>query len=246
MKVTVVTCTYNSAQFIRECLDSVTCQTYGDVEHLVIDAFSTDGTLEIIEEYDVRVVQRKPGGISDAMNAGILEAKGDIIAHLHSDDYYMNDRAIEVVVDSLQSSGKMWSYGKMGALLSDGTFKVYDPQKARFNNLFWQSYIMHQTVFIAKQVFGEVGMFDTDLKYAMDLDLWFRIMKKYDPVYVEHDVACFRKHDGSTTEADTRASQREALAVTLHHAGSDIIKRSIALGGFFKRNYVDKLRNKEK
>ena len=103
MKISVITATYNSGATVRDTMESVLRQTYGDVEYIVIDGSSTDGTMDIVKEYEPRFqgrmkwISEPDKGIYDAMNKGIAMATGDVVGLLNSDDFYTSDRVLERV-----------------------------------------------------------------------------------------------------------------------------------------------------
>jgi len=103
LKVSIITYTLNSRQFLEQSIASVLSQDYTEIEYIFVDGGSTDGTLDLISEVNRPYFLEREitGGISRAMNRGIEIATGDIIAHLHSDDYYLHDRVISQIVEAL-------------------------------------------------------------------------------------------------------------------------------------------------
>ena len=93
MKISIITVTYNSEKTIKTTLNSVACQSWGDIEHIIINGQSTDKTLSIIKNYPhiTKVISEKDRGIYDAMNKGILNATGDVIGFLNSDDWFFDN-----------------------------------------------------------------------------------------------------------------------------------------------------------
>ena len=118
MKFSIVTCTWNSAATLADTIRSVRAQAHHDVEHLFVDGGSTDGTLELIEREcpHAQVLRNVSGGISRAMNAGIRAATGEVVAHLHSDDFYADGQVLSRVAAVLKDSGAMWAFGSMDTL----------------------------------------------------------------------------------------------------------------------------------
>ena len=100
MKISIITATYNSAKTVRDTLESVKNQTYGNIEHIIVDGLSSDSTLAIVAEYPhvAKVVSEKDKGIYDAMNKGVALATGDIVAILNSDDFYNDETVIDLVM----------------------------------------------------------------------------------------------------------------------------------------------------
>lgn len=221
MKFSIVTCTWNSASTLADTLRSVNQQTHADVEHIFVDGGSTDGTLELIASQapTATVLTGVAGGISRAMNAGIRAATGDLVAHLHSDDFYASNDVLAQADAALQASEAKWAFGEMD-VLRDG---IRTPAPRRPLSYTPARYargsvaILHPTVFVRREVFDEVGVFDESLRYAMDIDLWFRIGPRYQPVELPFTVAVFRAHAGSLSTANAGAARAEEWSVRWRH-----------------------------
>lgn len=194
MKFSIITCTYNSAKWLDRNITSVRNQSYKNFEHIFIDGFSSDQTLNIINDYKnkfndkVKLFQSMPGGISDAMNEGIKKSTGDYLIHLHSDDSFFDDQVLDDVRKFLGAKNPDWIYGKINVTEENGENTGSFPNKKIFQQNFknkfgnyllkYFNYIPHQAVFIKKEVFKNNGYFDADLSSSMDFDLWLRIIKK--------------------------------------------------------------------
>src|SRR5436190_3452900 len=114
MKVSIITVTLNSAKYLQECIDSVAHQTYSNIEHIVIDGNSTDGTLDIIRRYDNHIakwISESDRGMYDAINKGMNIATGDVIGILNSDDMLATNDVIEQVVNCFQENKVDCLYG---------------------------------------------------------------------------------------------------------------------------------------
>jgi glycosyltransferase involved in cell wall biosynthesis len=108
MKVSIITTTYNSALTIEDTIKSVLDQDYPDIEYIIIDGGSTDGTMDIVNKYKDRIaniVSEKDEGMYDAMNKGIKLATGDVVGILNSDDIYTSNDVIRTVVEKLEADG---------------------------------------------------------------------------------------------------------------------------------------------
>jgi len=214
--ISVITSTWNSEPFIDQCIASVQSQKHADIEHVFVDGGSTDGTLEKIRALsgNVRWVTDVRGGISNAMNVGAKMATGDVIAHLHGDDYYCHDSVLSIVSEELRLSQSPWLFGR---ILSDVSGNLVKPNwkmpKYSYGRLLRGNFIAHPATFVDRQLFLDAGGFDESLKYAMDYDLWLRLAAKHMPAYVDDYLAVFRRHEGSTSTANFEKAFREDHAV---------------------------------
>ena len=190
MKFSIVTCTYNSAEFLQRNIDSVKQQTYRDFEHIFIDGFSSDETVAMIKAYQqefpnqVKLFQCEPKGISDAMNQGIDHATGEYINHLHSDDTLVGPTVLQLVADAAERYQQPdWLYGKANFIdLPSGASRIIPHRivyhRIRFWLLLLTDYVPHQAVFLKPSVFKAYGQFNTTYKNRMDYDLWLRLAKR--------------------------------------------------------------------
>lgn len=224
MKFSIITCTWNSETTLAQTIDSVKSQTGVEVEHIFVDGGSEDRTLEI-----VRSAYRAPtilngirGGISNAMNSGISIASGDVIAHLHADDYYLTPDVLTKVKHALESSGNMWAYGKIRTLrgnklsepnISLGKFSKRELARANVT-------IPHPATFVRREVFHELGGFDLNLRYAMDIDMWHRIATRYQPAAIDDALTAFRHHMGSLSSSQPQRARLEEILVRMRHIQS--------------------------
>ena len=189
MKFSIITCTYNSKSFIQTNIDSVKNQSFHDFEHIFIDGFSTDGTVEIINKYQhefpekVKFFQFKPKGIANAMNNGIEKSSGEYINHLHSDDSFYDKNVLNNVSDFISKNNNPYLvYGKAKFINIEKAKSMIIPhrkiyQKIRFWLLLITNYVPHQSVFIKKEVFEKFGVFDEQYKSPMDYEMWLRLSK---------------------------------------------------------------------
>lgn len=174
-KISVVTVVYNNKQYIEGCIKSVINQTYKNVEYLVIDGASTDGTKELIEAYASQVslfISEPDNGIGDAMNKGINLATGDYIIFLHADDYFYAESSLEQAVQCLQN--------KPDILLCDILFgKDFVRQTSR--GLDWRTNfktgVWHQGSLCKRSLFENFGGFDVNVKITMDYEFFLRMYR---------------------------------------------------------------------
>jgi len=167
--------TKNAAKYLREALESVAAQTMTDYELVIVDAASTDGTLEIAAEYkNTRVVQQLSRGFADAWNQGIGESQGQFICLLDSDDRWPNDK-LQLQFEYLQANPEMDAAIGNVSFFVDTSVEV--PSTFR-KDLVAGSYVAHMpgAVMVRRHVFDVLGLFDTSLTIASDID-WFAKLK---------------------------------------------------------------------
>ncbi|TAN41246.1 MAG: glycosyltransferase [Nitrospirae bacterium] len=216
MKISIITCTKNSSLYLEKCIASICSQNYNDFELIFVDGNSTDATLEIIEKVDrpKQIAYGVTGGIASAMNRGVELARGDIIAHLHSDDYYVHDNVFADVAGIFLRSEAQWLFGRClsdidGALVPE----QYRVPRYSYKRLLKGNFIPHPATFIRRELFRRAGMFDTNIKYGMDYDLWLRFGRIAAPVQLDEHLAVFRRHEGSLSTANKTAAFEEDYVI---------------------------------
>jgi len=215
--ISVLTVVFNNVKTIEDTIKSVMGQTYDNVEYIIIDGGSTDGTIDIIKKYEGKIdywVSEPDHGLYDAMNKGIAGSKGEWIHILNSDDYYINDSVLQNVVPYLQEPGKQFYYFAMN-LENKGTVTV---QKYPFNvlnylKLFYSAYLPHPTMFIAREQYHTAGVFDIKFKIAADHDLILRLCRCYKPIYVDIPIVLMR--GGGLSSLDQTKTFRDFRDVTI-------------------------------
>jgi glycosyltransferase involved in cell wall biosynthesis len=175
--VSIITVCYNSAFTIERTIQSVIGQSYKDIEYIVIDGGSTDGTVEIIKRYASAIsywASEKDSGIYDAMNKGIRASHGELVGIINSDDWYEPDTVARVVEANADNA-------EVG--IFDGIFRVYKgdaPQYLKGNYFEYLENDMppHSTCFVRKRVYDEVGLFDQAYRSAADYDFLLKCKKR--------------------------------------------------------------------
>lgn len=221
--VTVVTVTYNliksgRKEYFRQCVESVHSQSYENIEHLIIDGGSNDGSVELIKEYAdkgwIKYISEPDDGIYFALNKGIKMAKGKYIVFLHSDDYFHDKHGVEESVKVLEESGADFSYAPARIEKEDGTFLEGDHPyfNPAISKVFFSMPFCHQTMFTKRDVIIKEDMFNTKFKSAGDYDLILRLcLKKYKSAYVRNEFATFRL--GGFSSLDTKLSHDEVSQI---------------------------------
>jgi len=184
MRISVITAVYNGMPFIEDCLLSVASQSHPDIEHIVVDGGSTDGTVDVIKRYEDRIARWTTGpdrGMYDALNKGIGMATGDAIGMLNSDDTYEGDDVIETVARCLDEKAVDSCYGDLVYVGRDDPSRVirlwrsssYVPGLLRRG---WMP--PHPSFFCRRSAYEKWGGFDTSFRIAADYELMVRLLSR--------------------------------------------------------------------
>jgi glycosyltransferase involved in cell wall biosynthesis len=180
--VSIITVSYNSSRTISDTINSVLNQTYQNIQYIVIDGSSTDGTIEIIKSFSNRIskfVSEPDKGIYDAINKGIKLATGDIIGILNSDDFFYDDFVVEKIVNAFIESDTDTVIGDVQFVDPKKTSRVvryYSSKK--FNPLKFKYGFMpaHPSFYAKRGLFEKLGYYKTDYKIAADYELLIRFL----------------------------------------------------------------------
>ncbi len=185
MLISIITAVLNSADTIESCIRSVQSQTYKNIEHIIIDGGSSDGTLEVIERYRKNIanfISEPDNGMYDAINKGVKLALGEVVAILNSDDFYAHDRVLERVAEVMNQSNAESCYGDLLYVDKDNPDKVIRYWKSgeyKEGSFRYGWHPPHPAFFVRKRVYDRFGYFNTDLKIAADYELMLRFLERY-------------------------------------------------------------------
>lgn len=209
--VSIVTPAFNSSRFIEQTLRSIREQRYDDIEHIVIDGGSTDGTIDILEKYedehDLVWISEPDEGMYEAIEKGFQEASGDIYAWLNSDDMYM-PWAVEVAVENLSKEGVEWIIGHPAYYNEDGVLHSVKELRPYFRRKWikkgWYhgqalGWIQQESMFWTSDLWDKKGGFPDGIQYAGDYYLWRQFAEEADLVQVGTVLSGFREHDDQLT-----------------------------------------------
>ncbi|MBI4756647.1 MAG: glycosyltransferase [Betaproteobacteria bacterium] len=221
----IITCTWNSEPYIKDSIESVLAQDYPHIEYIFVDGGSTDGTVERIQAIPrpYKFVTGVRGGITRAMNQGLSMATGDVVAHLHSDDFYLHHRVLSEVADLFGRTGCGWAFGRNmfmhhGKLQEEG----WAVPKYSYRALLKNNFIPHEATFVRKELFDRMGGFSPDYKYAMDYEMWLRLGRIAEPQQIDSHLAAFRVHEKSLSSAvDRYTSLNENFRIRMKYLGGN-------------------------
>lgn len=215
VKVSIITVTYNSAKTLADTIQSVLDQTHRDIEYIIVDGASTDGTLDIIKHFEpifngrMKWISEKDHGIYDAMNKGIAMATGDVIGTLNSDDYYTTHDVIERIIAAFNEPALDAVYGDIH-FIRDGepnkcvryySSKHFHPKWLRFGMM-----PAHPSFYCRKIIYQKVGLYKTNYKIGSDYDMMVRMfwVHHINARYLPMDFVTMRTGGASTRDIQSR------------------------------------------
>jgi glycosyltransferase involved in cell wall biosynthesis len=221
--VSIVTPSYNQAEYLEATIQSVLAQDYPNLEYMVVDGGSQDGSLEIIQRYTGQLawwVSEPDQGQADAINKGLRRAKGEVIAWLNSDDVYLPG-VVRQAVETLRAHSE--------AGLVYGDLQSINAQGEHFNTIRYQPYdlldmlsfriIGQPAVFMRRSVQEKAGYLDLSYRYLLDHHLWVRMAAQAEMIYVPQEWAAARHHPTAKNVAEAGGFGREAYRI-LEWAGA--------------------------
>ena len=242
MKVSIITICYNRKNTIAQCIESVLNQNYANIEYIVIDGNSTDGTKGIIQAYSDQISQyisEPDNGMYDAINKGLKMATGDIIGLMHSDDEFYDNAVVSKIVTAFERNAQTEGvYGDGIYVSNDAEEKVvrnriggdYDFEKLKAG---WLP--LHPTVYFRKQVIEKLGKYDLNFKIASDTEFLLRYLfvNKVKLVYLRTYVVKMRMGGLSTSYKRAFEVLHEDYRIYKHHGLSAfravLLKKLLAL-----------------
>jgi len=225
MKISIITIVYNNAQCIESCIESVLSQTYENIEHIIIDGGSNDGTQDIIKPYLPQLgyyLSEKDKGLYNALNKGIKAATGDVIGILHSDDLFYETTSVEKIANAFISSNADLLYANGKYVERDNinnVKRIYKakPYRKRYLNFGWIP--LHTTIYVKKEVFQKYDLYDESYMIASDYDIslrWFKEIK-IKKFFLNEWVVTMRLGGKSTTASLQKKKSSEDLKIIKKH-----------------------------
>ena len=207
MKVSIITVCFNSVNTIADTIKSVLSQDYPNIEYIIVDGGSTDGTVDLIRKHGQRVSQwisEKDRGMYDAMNKGIAMATGDVIGILNSEDVYINSNVITKLMHVMRSQNTEVVFADLVLVDPDNPNKVvryYDSGRFHPNKFKFGWMPAHPTVFVRRELYQRVGPFSTTYQIAADYEMLIRMLaiEKASYAYYPKPVVRMRIGGASTS-----------------------------------------------
>jgi hypothetical protein len=227
-RVSVITPSYNQARFLERTIRSVIRQGYPQLEYIVIDGGSTDGSVDIIRKYADRLafwVSESDRGQANAVNKGMARVTGDIVGWVNSDDFYYPG-AIDAAVDAFATDPTIgFVYGRGNrvdehdALIEPFAFtRPFDVDTL----VHGVDYILQPTVFMRRGALAAVDPIDPTLQWTLDWDLWIRLGRKFPARMIDHVTAASREYAGTKTSNGGFERVAEIQRIVRRHTGEEV------------------------
>lgn len=223
MKVSIITVTYNSEQYLEDCITSVINQSYKNVEYIIIDGKSTDNTVAIIKKYENKIhkwISETDKGMYDAINKGMAMSTGDIIGILNSDDIFVNNEVLSEITKVFSENNVDSVFGDLEYVAPDNTNKIYRIWKGKSykRSLFLKGWMpAHPTFYFKRELFEKYGGYENHFYTAADYELMARYLYKYHATsyYLPKLFVKMRRGGQSNSNLRTRfrANRRDFLAM---------------------------------
>ena len=239
MKISIITVTYNAEKFLQRTLDSVSCQTYTDIEHLIIDGASKDKTLAMAEAYRTKVpypvvIQSEPDrGLYDAMNKGLHLATGDYLVFLNAGDTLHAEDTLSVLTSQFSPLSSQFSplsspaiiYGDTAIVDEEGKFlhlrRLRPPKQLTWKSFRQGMLVCHQAFYVRTDI-AKQEEYDLQYRHSADVDWCIRVMKRAEAMHLpfvnSHAILADFLEGGDSTQHH-RASLKERYHVMCHHYG---------------------------
>ena len=232
-RISIVTPSYNQARYIEETTRSVLLQRYPNLEYFVVDGGSTDGSVEVIRRYERWItwwVSERDRGQSHAINKGFARATGEVFAWLNSDDYYLPG-ALEAVARAWATGDGPAVYVGRGMAVDDEgrTLQTSTPRALELDSIVqWGEHCLFQPAcFFPRSAYRDAGGLDEGLHYAMDMDLWLKLLKVVPFRHVQGVVSAAHRHPEMKIWAEGKGFFMEVFDVQVRHGGLEAARTAV-------------------
>jgi glycosyltransferase involved in cell wall biosynthesis len=224
--LTIITPCLNAAATLPAALASVRAQAYPDLEHIVVDGGSTDGTVELLRDAEgIRWISEPDRGLSHALNKGIAMARGDVIGELNADDVY-EPGALAAVDAALRARpDAMWLTGYCRIIDGEGreirkpitAYKNWLLRRYSFGLYLTHNFVSAPATFFRRAALDEAGGFDERYRISVDYDLQLRIARRHDPIVLRRYLSAFRMVEGTLSMSGFRSQFWEHVEQARRH-----------------------------
>lgn len=231
-RISIITPSFNQANFIEKTIRSVLDQKYPNLEYIVMDGESTDGTIEILKKWGKKIIwySRKDNGQSDAINKGIKLATGEIIGYLNSDDLLLKNSLFRIF-QAFKDKNVNWVTGNCKIINEkDREVRSYITAYKKFllkfinkNFLLVINPISQPGSFWRREVTDKIGQFNKEEHLCMDYDYWLRMINFYKLTYIKDNLSAFRVHESSKSSRRLVDHFRDELSVAKKYTNNKII-----------------------
>lgn len=233
-RISIVTPSFNQARFIERTIQSVLSQEYPNLEYIIIDGGSTDGTLQILKKYSDRIrwISEPDKGQSDAINKGIRISTGDILGYLNSDDTLLPASLNAVSTFFMEHPEGYWVTGyakiinerdedisSLIRMYKNFLLRHYHP-----NMLLVINFVAQMSTFWRRAAMLEIGEFSTAHHLVMDYDYWLRLQRIGQPGILQQDLSCFRVHPGAKGSTRFTEQFRQSYEVSLPYMRNPFLR----------------------
>lgn len=224
-KISIITPSYNQANFLESTIHSVKKQNYDNYEHIIIDGGSTDGSVEIIEKYESYLTyweSVRDKGQSDAINKGISKSSGDLICWLNSDDLLFDGALEKIAIAFNQFNDASLIYGS--GVKTDHTGKIIikkiEAQKYSRDKLRKRLYFLQPSMVFKRKIFEKIGGLNINSHYGMDWELALKISKIGKIYHIPHYIGKLRRHENAKTNVGKWIVAKELARISRECVGT--------------------------
>lgn len=236
-KISIVIPSYNKVSFIEKTLDSIFLQKYDNLEVMIEDGGSNDGTVKIIRDFKSKYpnnifwVSKKDGGQLDAINSGFKKATGDILTFINADDQYLPNTFRLISTEYLMNKKAMWFAGR-GTVINPkekeiaGFVTIYKNMLLKLNSyslLLVTNYLIQPSVFLSKEAYIKYGPFTGTKDYVMEYDLWLKLGKKSMPRVIDATVSKFLIEPNTKTKTMYKSLLDEDIKIVKKYTKNPVI-----------------------
>jgi glycosyltransferase involved in cell wall biosynthesis len=253
MKISIITPSFNQVQFIERTILSVLNQNYPDLDYIVMDGGSTDGTVEILQKYSDKIIWRceKDHGQSDAINKGLKIATGDIVAYLNSDDTYEPSTLQKVADFFIHNPNAKWVYGKC-KIIDEKDQEIRKPitwyknlllKNYSYSKLLSENFISQPATFWKKEILNEIGFFNEQENFCMDYEFWLRLGQKYPAGVIDEYLANFRYYSNSKSGSVNKKQFQDELRLAKKFGADHPLSIFLHRVNYYKITWIYKILN---